>query len=248
MQISKCLKTKEVSHKSKVADVHVMLAAVFLWRYVFVYLPNLFLAIPGSRSAITMIANTFKPLIRYLQCQKTGIASSKPIAAVFLPLQSRLFCSSQSTKSSSPQRIIFSGIQPTGIPHLGNYLGALREWVRLQDSATEGSKLFFSVVDLHALTVPQESTRLRQWRKETFATLLAIGLDPSRSTIFYQSAVCTPTSLFLFWKSLLFTAFTESCLGACTCRVNVDFEYSGFNGLSFAHDSVESASLISMTS
>ncbi|KAL1979535.1 hypothetical protein VTN96DRAFT_5597 [Rasamsonia emersonii] len=144
-----------------------------------------------------MIANTFKPLIRYLQCQKTGIASSKPIAAVFLPLQSRLFCSSQSTKSSSPQRIIFSGIQPTGIPHLGNYLGALREWVRLQDSATEGSKLFFSVVDLHALTVPQESTRLRQWRKETFATLLAIGLDPSRSTIFYQSAV--PAHAELMW-------------------------------------------------
>lgn len=144
-----------------------------------------------------MIANTSRPLIRYLRCQKTGITNSKPIAAVFHPLRSRLFCSSQSTKSSSPQRIIFSGIQPTGIPHLGNYLGALREWVRLQDSATEGSKLFFSVVDLHALTVPQESTRLRQWRKETFATLLAIGLDPSRSTIFYQSAVCISNSLFL---------------------------------------------------
>lgn len=100
----------------------------------------------------------------------------------------------QSTRSSrearpAQERIIFSGIQPTGVPHLGNYLGALRQWVKLQDEAEPGTKLFFSIVDLHALTVPQEASLLKKWRREAFATLLAVGLNPERSTIFYQSAV-----------------------------------------------------------
>lgn len=88
-----------------------------------------------------------------------------------------------------PASIIFSGIQPTGVPHLGNYLGALREWVRLQDRAPVSSRLIFSIVDLHALTVPQEPSELRRRKSETLAILLAIGLDPERCTIFYQSAV-----------------------------------------------------------
>lgn len=75
------------------------------------------------------------------------------------------------------------------MPHLGNYLGALREWVRLQSNASKETRMFFSIVDLHALTVPQEAKQLKTWRREGFATLLAVGLDPSRSTIFYQSAV-----------------------------------------------------------
>lgn len=94
------------------------------------------------------------------------------------------------TEASKKNPVIFSGIQPTGVPHLGNYLGALREWVKLQDSAEEGTKLLFSIVDLHALTVPQDAKQLRTWRREAFATLLAVGLDPKRSTIFYQSSVC----------------------------------------------------------
>ena len=95
--------------------------------------------------------------------------------------------SSNSTPAKEP--IIFSGIQPTGVPHLGNYLGALHQWVKLQQDAAEGTKLFFSIVDLHALTVPQDPVQLKRWRKEAFATLLAVGLDPKRSTIFYQSGV-----------------------------------------------------------
>jgi tryptophanyl-tRNA synthetase len=91
--------------------------------------------------------------------------------------------------STTSNQTVFSGIQPTGVPHLGNYLGALREWVRLQNDATEGTKLFYSIVDLHALTVPQNTHQLKKWRKESFATLLAVGLSPDRSTIFYQSAV-----------------------------------------------------------
>ncbi len=85
--------------------------------------------------------------------------------------------------------VVFSGIQPTGVPHLGNYIGALRQWVRLQDdSAQPGRRLVFSIVDLHALTAPARGD-LRQARRQMLAALLAVGLDPQRCTIFYQSAV-----------------------------------------------------------
>ena len=86
-------------------------------------------------------------------------------------------------------KIIFSGIQPTGVPHLGNYLGALRQWVALQNHARKKDQLLYCVVDLHAVTVPQDPSQLRKWRRETLAMLLAVGLDPERCTIFYQSSV-----------------------------------------------------------
>ncbi|EAW08589.1 tryptophan--tRNA ligase [Aspergillus clavatus NRRL 1] len=105
--------------------------------------------------------------------------------------------SSSAAQASGASQVIFSGIQPTGVPHLGNYLGALREWVKLQDKAAEDTRLFFSIVDLHALTVPQNASTLRGWRREAFAMLLAVGLDPNRSAIFYQSAV--PAHAELFW-------------------------------------------------
>ncbi|KFY47414.1 hypothetical protein V495_01964 [Pseudogymnoascus sp. VKM F-4514 (FW-929)] len=88
-----------------------------------------------------------------------------------------------------PRQVIFSGIQPTGIPHLGNYLGALKQWVDLQDSVPAETKLIYSVVDLHAITVPQDPHRLRQYKREALATLLAIGIRPERSILFYQSSV-----------------------------------------------------------
>lgn len=99
------------------------------------------------------------------------------------------------TTSATPtkkaqRQVIFSGIQPTGIPHLGNYLGALQQWKRMQDSADpETTDLIFSVVDLHAITVPQQRGNLKKWKREMLAALLAIGLDPKRCTIFYQSMV-----------------------------------------------------------
>lgn len=106
--------------------------------------------------------------------------------------------------------MIFSGIQPTGVPHLGNYLGALSQWVALQEEATAAgssststttdtapTRLLFSVVDLHAITLPQEASRLRRWRREMLAALLAVGLDPARSTIFHQSSV--PAHAELMW-------------------------------------------------
>ncbi|KAF8602724.1 tryptophanyl-tRNA synthetase [Ceratobasidium sp. AG-I] len=89
----------------------------------------------------------------------------------------------------SPPKAIFSGIQPTGIPHLGNYLGALFNWVSLQKNAAPADRLYFSIVGLHALTLPQDPVKLRKDRMDLLATLLAIGLDPRRSVIFCQDQV-----------------------------------------------------------
>ena len=91
--------------------------------------------------------------------------------------------------SQTADHVIFSGIQPTGVPHLGNYLGALQQWVKLQESSPPTTKLLYSIVDLHAITIPQDPRQLKQWKREGIATLLAIGLDPERSTLFYQSSV-----------------------------------------------------------
>ncbi len=80
---------------------------------------------------------------------------------------------------------IFSGIQPSGVPTLGNYLGALRNWVRLQ----EGHECIFSIVDLHAITVWQEPRALAAQTREMAASLIACGIDPARHILFHQSAV-----------------------------------------------------------
>ncbi|KAF2727721.1 tryptophanyl-tRNA synthetase-like protein [Polyplosphaeria fusca] len=93
--------------------------------------------------------------------------------------------------------IIFSGIQPTGVPHLGNYLGALRPWVKLQNEAEENTMLFYSIVDLHALTGQQPPEILMQMRTEMMAALYAVGLQHRRSTIFCQSSV--PQHAELMW-------------------------------------------------
>lgn len=92
----------------------------------------------------------------------------------------------------SSEDVVFSGIQPTGIPHLGNWLGALQQWNELQSTQ---AKLLFSIVDLHAITVPQPREQLRQWRRESLATLVAVGLDPKRCSLFFQSAVPAHTEL-----------------------------------------------------
>lgn len=80
---------------------------------------------------------------------------------------------------------IFSGAQPTGNLHIGNYLGALRNWVDLQHDYES----FFCVVDLHAITIPQDPTRLAAKTKEVARIYLAAGVDPNVSTIFVQSDV-----------------------------------------------------------
>lgn len=103
---------------------------------------------------------------------------------------------SASRALASP-RVIFSGIQPTGIPHLGNYAGALRQWVQLQRREEPETKLIYSIVDLHAITMPQAPEYLRRCKREALAALLAIGIDPERATLFYQSSV--PAHSELMW-------------------------------------------------
>jgi tryptophanyl-tRNA synthetase len=86
---------------------------------------------------------------------------------------------------------IFSGIQPTGNLHLGNYLGAIRNWVALQ----KDYECIFCIVDLHALTQPQDPTELRNSTREVTAAYIASGIDPERCTIFNQSMVPAHTEL-----------------------------------------------------
>ena len=79
---------------------------------------------------------------------------------------------------------VFSGIQPSGTMHLGNYLGAVRQWVGAQ-----GEDAFYCVVDLHALTLQIEPAQLREQTIDTIATLIAAGLNPEVCTVFIQSHV-----------------------------------------------------------
>jgi tryptophanyl-tRNA synthetase len=86
---------------------------------------------------------------------------------------------------------VFSGIQPSGRSHLGTYLGALKNWVSMQD----GHDCLFCIVDLHALTVPQDPKVLRANVREMAALYVAVGLDPEKSIIFRQSRVSEHTEL-----------------------------------------------------
>ncbi len=98
------------------------------------------------------------------------------------------------TDYTGPKRVL-SGMQPTGQLHLGNYLGALKNWVALQD---EGSwECFYCVVDLHAITMPHEPEKLPQAVRSAAAAYIASGVDPEKSAIFAQSAV--PAHAELAW-------------------------------------------------
>ena len=80
---------------------------------------------------------------------------------------------------------IFSGVQPTGNLHLGNYLGAIRNFARLQD----GNDCLYCIVDMHAITVWQEPAELKKNTREVTAAFLAAGIDPEANIIFNQSQV-----------------------------------------------------------
>ncbi|MEU6340493.1 MULTISPECIES: tryptophan--tRNA ligase [unclassified Streptomyces] len=100
---------------------------------------------------------------------------------------------------------VLSGIQPTaGSFHLGNYLGAVRQWVALQET----HDAFYMVVDLHAITVPQDPAELRANTRLAAAQLLAAGLDPERCTLFVQSHV--PEHAQLGWVFNCLTGFGEA--------------------------------------
>ena len=88
-------------------------------------------------------------------------------------------------QSKEQKKIILSGIQPTGVFTLGNYIGALKNWVSMQDDY----HCAYMIADMHSLTVRQEPAKLRQQILSAFAVLLACGIDPQKSLIFFQSQV-----------------------------------------------------------
>src|SRR6202171_905080 len=103
------------------------------------------------------------------------------------------------------RRVVCSGVQPTSDSlHLGNALGAIKQWVGLQDDFDA----YFCVVDLHAITLPQDPEQLRRRTLVTAAQYLALGIDPSRSTIFVQSHVAAHAEL--AWVLGCFTGFGQA--------------------------------------
>ena len=106
------------------------------------------------------------------------------------------------------RRRVFSGIQPTGDIHIGNHLGALRNWVAMQDEYDT----IYCVVDLHALTLPQDPRELAEARIRTAKILLAAGIDPQRSLVYFQSRV--PQHAELSW--ILGTLASMGHLGRMT--------------------------------
>ncbi len=85
------------------------------------------------------------------------------------------------------KRRVFSGIQPSNVIHIGNYIGAVKRWVAWQDDPEKEN--IFCIVDLHALTVPQDPAVLRERTLDLLALFIAVGLDPKKSTLFVQSQV-----------------------------------------------------------
>lgn len=98
---------------------------------------------------------------------------------------------------------IFSGIQPTGVMTLGNYLGAVRNWAQLQ----EDYDCTYCIVNMHAITVRQEPAKLRKNTLDAYALMLACGIDPEKSIAFIQSHVRTHAEL--AWVLNCYTQFGE---------------------------------------
>ncbi|KAG5357809.1 Tryptophan--tRNA ligase [Yarrowia sp. B02] len=92
---------------------------------------------------------------------------------------------------------IFSMIQPTGVFHLGNYLGAVRGWADVAKANPDPSTdIYFGAADLHAITLPKDPKQLQEWRQDALASILAAGIDPDRCSVFFQSAIPEHTQLY----------------------------------------------------
>ena len=108
---------------------------------------------------------------------------------------------------SNTKKTILSGVQPSGNLTIGNYLGAIRNWIALQDEKYEEYNFLYCVMDMHAITVRQTPAELRRRTMETVAIYLAAGIDPAKSMIFVQSHV--PAHAQLGWVLDCYTMFGE---------------------------------------
>ena len=106
-------------------------------------------------------------------------------------------------RMSDGRKRIFSGIQPSGMITLGNYLGAIKNWVQMQDEY----ECVYCVVDMHAITVRQDPAMLRRQTLELYAQLIGCGIDPKKSVLFVQSQV--PQHAQLAWVISCYTMFGE---------------------------------------
>ncbi|XP_066307152.1 tryptophan--tRNA ligase, chloroplastic/mitochondrial-like isoform X1 [Miscanthus floridulus] len=127
-------------------------------------------------------------------CFRSGVGARGGLLASGIHPLRRLNCSAveavpgPSEEASAPparKKRVVSGVQPTGLVHLGNYLGAIKNWVALQDLY----ETFFFIVDLHAITLPYEAPLLSKATRSTAAIYLACGVDSSKASIFVQSHV-----------------------------------------------------------
>ncbi len=108
---------------------------------------------------------------------------------------------------SKDKKTILSGVQPSGNLTIGNYLGAIRNWVALQNDSFETHNFLYCVMDMHAITVRQVPAELRRRTLETVATYMACGIDPEKSLLFVQSHV--PAHAQLGWVLDCYTMFGE---------------------------------------
>lgn len=145
----------------------------------------------------------FSPCVRCLNPRPSRV-SLTTLPSHRVDRQRRSYIPSATSATDLPPSstsVIFSGIQPTGVPHLGNYFGALQTWVDLQNQPryADATRLY-SLVDLHALTTHPDGRQLQIWRRECLAALLAVGLDPERSILFYQSQVRSVAATQPIWE------------------------------------------------
>ncbi|CAN8287864.1 unnamed protein product [Cochlearia groenlandica] len=136
---------------------------------------------------LTVSSCRFPRLCRFLRKPVSFSGYSSPLSLSGKGF--RCYCSAVTTDVTSPsvkkrQRVV-SGVQPTGSVHLGNYLGAIKNWISLQDTY---ETLFF-IVDLHAITLPYDTQQLGKATRDTAALYLACGVDISKASVFVQSHV-----------------------------------------------------------
>ncbi|TDL18512.1 tryptophanyl-tRNA synthetase [Rickenella mellea] len=136
---------------------------------------------------------TSRTLLKAASITRTSTRLKAHEARPWCPVRAERRYNSSATQCGT----VFSGIQPTGIPHLGNYLGAFSNWVKLQNDASSQSQLIFSIVGWHALTLPQNPKELLHSRHDMLAALISVGLDPSKVIIFHQDQ--NPDHVELAW-------------------------------------------------
>lgn len=143
---------------------------------------------------------------RELRWQRGVELSLRPYGRCILPRGRSFVCSGFRRKEiimEEQKKNMLSLIQPTNTPHLGNYLGAMQNWVKLQNDYN----CYFGIADLHSITVRQDPVKLRNQIKESYALLIAAGLDPEKSTLFVQGH--NPNHAELSWILSCYTQFGE---------------------------------------